>query len=294
MEGSAVTKHVMTRRAVLRSGLSLLEHAGIEDPRLNAERLLEYVLGISRTDLYAYPDDVIMMDARRRYETLIERRCEHEPLQYILGKTEFMSLSFGVTHGVLIPRPETEILVEMIIEKLSDEPGRRILDIGTGSGCIAVSLAHYLLEAEIVGIDISKSAIETARENARRNRVESRIRFTVMDISTEPFPGELYTDFDVVVSNPPYIALEEWDTLPKEVRAFEPRSALCDEGDGLSFYRIMASKAKHLVKTGGTVFWEVGDSQGEAVKAILSGEGYQDVSVYPDLNGVGRVVSGRW
>lgn len=271
----------------------MLERAGIEDPRLNAERLLGHVLGVARADMYAHPDRGIEEDGRKRYEALLRRRCGHEPLQYLLGETEFMSLRFRVMPGVLIPRPETEILVEVVAGSLSGRGETAILDVGTGSGCIAVSLAFLLPDARISGIDVSETAVRVARENAARNGVSGRVRFDSADVNSESFPGARDAMFDAVVSNPPYVSLAGWSRLPEEIRGHEPRGALCDEGDGLSFYRLLASKAKRVLFPGGHVFFEVGDGQDAAVESILSEQGYRDVEAYPDLNGIRRVIRGR-
>ena len=278
---------------VLKKATGFLDSKAIENPRLNGELLLCDLLGISRMDLYLQFDRPLTVDERNKYKDLLRRRESHEPLQYILGETEFMSLSFKVSSHVLIPRPETEILVERVIDCMKDKKHAHILDIGTGSGNIAVSLVRYLEGADVVASDVTKDILNIARHNAEVNGVSDKIRFTQADVSEEGFQKEFPSPFDVIVSNPPYVALEEWDTLPREIREYEPRTALCDEADGLTFYPIIAQKGKGMLKPGGFLFIEVGDGQGEKVCAILKKTGYTSVAMYPDLNGINRVVRGK-
>ena len=277
---------------VLREATAFLEERGIENPRLNAERLLGHALGLSRMDLYLRFEQPLSPREREIFKTLLRRRASHEPLQYILGETEFMSLPFKVVPDVLIPRPETETLVERVVEEMKDRKTIRILDIGVGSGNLAVSLAHYLDGAEIVGVDVDSGVLSVAEENGRRNRVGERIRFAVADVREETFVGRVDPPFDAVVSNPPYVSLEEWKTLPEEIREHEPKEALCDGGDGFSFFRLIASRGKELLKSGGKLFFEVGDGQSGRVKEILTDSGYREITGHPDLNGIERVVRG--
>lgn len=270
-----------------------LGRSGIADPRLNAERLLASVLKLDRMGLYLQFDKPLSSAERESFKALLKRRAGHEPLQYILGETEFMSLCFRVTRDVLIPRPETEILVERAVESCKGLGPVRILDIGTGSGCIAVSLAKMLPESNIDAADVSPSALSGARSNAELNGVAERVHFLEADVSGEDFIKTVHAPYDVVVSNPPYVSLAELPSLPKDVRDFEPRTALCDEGDGLSFYRIIALKAAILLSPGGKLFLEIGLGQKNSVFEILQSAGFTGIKAYPDLNGIDRVVKGE-
>ena len=274
---------------VLQEATRFLESKSIESSRLNAERLLAHVLDLTRMDLYLQFDKPLNQKEREGYKSLLRRRVGREPLQYILGETEFMSLPFKVTPDVLIPRPETELLVEKVAEQFGDSDSPHILDIGTGSGCIAISLAHRLPNARITGVDVSEAALKMAAQNAGLNRVDERITFQILDILQEE-SGEKQSEFDVIVSNPPYIALAEWEDLQEEVREFEPRISLCDEGDGLGFYRHIASRAPVFLKPKGRIYLEIGYTQSAAVQTIFEEAGFLKKVSYPDLNGIERVL----
>lgn len=279
---------------VLKEATLFLERRGIDSPRLNAERLLGFVLGFSRVDLYVNFEKPLSEKERDAYKRLLRRRGMFEPLQYILGETEFMSLSFKVTPDVLIPRAETEILVEKVIASIDMDDPVRLLEIGLGSGNIAVSLLNNLPDARVTGVEISKSALDLAKENAERNGVIDRICFLQADIREDGFIEKVGPPFDFVVSNPPYVSLSEWNSLPLEIREFEPRHALCDEADGLSFYRIIGRKGTQALKRGGRIIFEVGNQQGSKIRTICHELGYRNISITPDLNGFERVVIGQW
>jgi len=279
---------------VLKEATAFLESKGIENPRLNAERLMGHVLGISRIDLYVRFEQLLNKEERNAYKTLLKRRAKHEPLQYILGETEFMSLQFKLTPAVLIPRPETEILVEQVITSLGDQQGCRILDIGVGSGNIAVSLAKYLSRVNVVGIDTSNEVLALAKENAEWNGVGDQIQFVLADVNKEDFNRVIKGPFDLVVSNPPYISLDDFQKLSEEIREYEPREALCDGQDGLSFYQIIARKGIELLRSGGKLFFEIGDRQSQSVQLILKEAGYTSIRVFQDLNSMARVVQGNF
>lgn len=277
---------------VLRESTRFLERKGIENPRTHSERLMAMILGCTRLDLYLRFEDVLSTKERQALKALLHRRAMGEPLQYILEETEFMSLPFRLTSDVLIPRPETEILVEAVIRKMKP-PGRvRLLDVGVGSGNIAVSLASYIPAAEITGVDLESGVIKVARENAELNGVADRIRFIRADVTADGFSGLVEHGYDGCVSNPPYVSLEAWETLPREIREYEPRTALCDEGTGLRFFHIIASAAWNVLRGGGSLFFEVGDSQAEPVVGILEKNGYTGIETVPDLNRIPRVVFG--
>ncbi len=268
------------------------EKRHIENPRLNAERLLSGALGLDRVQLYLQFEKILTHRELDVFRAFVKRRISNEPLQYILGETEFMSLKFKVSPSVLIPRPDTETLVEAVLREIPEELPARILDIGTGSGNIAISLAHYLKASQITAVDISEEALELARENAAFNAVESRIRFIREDLFSPDFLLRLEQDFDAVVSNPPYISEEEFSTLPDEVRLFEPHTALRDGSDGLTFHRRIAELSEHLLRSGGRIYLEVGMGQAPRVAALLKEAGFDSVLTIQDLAGIERVVAG--
>jgi len=221
------------------------------------------------------------------FRALIQRRLAGEPIQYITGETEFYGLPFRVTRDVLIPRPETEHLVEKVLELATHFFAPRILDVGTGSGCIAVSLAHGIPHAHITAIDLSASALAIARENAKINGVE--VRFIKGDLLV-PVAGER---FEIVVSNPPYVASADRDTLSVEVRDFEPALALFAGEDGLEVYRRLIPAAFNALVPGGFVVLEIGYGQEQEIRALLSANGFAETEFIPDLQGIPRVVCAR-
>jgi len=277
---------------VLNHAVSFLKSKNIENPRLNAEHLLAHTLGKSRMDLYLDFKKPLTKAEREKYKKLLFRRAEHEPLQYIMEETEFMSLPFYVSPDVLIPRPETEILVEKVIEWSSAKKGLHILDIGCGSGTIAVSLAKYIEEVSITAVDISEKILNVARHNAEVNGVSEKIKLMCSDVKKENFTAQFSDTFNTVVSNPPYISRDEWETLPEEVQSHEPRQSLCDEADGLTYFQLISNKAMSLLQSGGALFFEVGYTQSREVQEILKQQGYKEIRSFPDLNQIERVVTG--
>lgn len=291
MLDSAKTWHVAE---ILNFTADYLKKNAFENPRLNAERLLAHTLNLNRIDLYLNFDRPLAKPELARFRLSIKRRLTHEPLQYIIGETEFFSLPFLVNPNVLIPRPETEILVEKVIEKCKKNfPNKSevsILDVGTGSGCIAVALAKHLKNAILTAIDISSAALETAKENARRNKVEDRMEFKQIDFMDENLPLSLPQKFDVIVSNPPYISSAEFDKLPGEVKNFEPPQALKDGKDGLGFYRRLAETFPKVINSHSFLAVEVGLGQAQFVKEIFAQNQFSEIEVYNDLNEIERVV----
>lgn len=251
------------------------------------ERMLSDLLSISRVELYLKFDHPVKQDHLQTLRTWIKRRLTGEPLAYITGKAEFFGLPLSVNPRVLIPRPETERVVEIALEKARDIRANRILDIGTGSGCIAVALARNLDQAQIVAIDQHDSVLKVARENARLNDVESKITFQKADIRSET-PQDR---FDLLVSNPPYIAEDELGELMDEVKRYEPVDALTDGGNGLELYRRIASQAREWIRPQGFAVMEVGlGSHPERVRKEFEKGGFVNIQVYQDYNGDDRVV----
>ncbi|MFZ0455524.1 MAG: peptide chain release factor N(5)-glutamine methyltransferase [Ignavibacteriaceae bacterium] len=269
-----------------------LQKKGIESPRINAELLLANILNCKRLDLYLKFDQPLKEEEINMYREFISRRGKFEPLQYITGSVEFFGLEFKVNSSVLIPRPETEILVEAIIDSAGKEENVDILDIGTGSGNIAVSVAKNLPNSKISAIDISSDALLVAEKNAKLNSVEGRIDF----MNDSILNGVIYAakKYDIVVSNPPYISVEEFGNLQPELKVYEPRTALTDEGDGFSFFRIISSKTKNLLKDKGKLFFEVGKDQYKQVENILLENGFRNINIKRDYLNIERVIYGEF
>ncbi|MGH7853379.1 MAG: peptide chain release factor N(5)-glutamine methyltransferase [Candidatus Binatia bacterium] len=278
--------------AVLRQAAQRLISCGIESGALDAEILLGHVLGMGREQIVVAANTPLNDTDGRAYEGLLSRRLRREPTSYITGRREFWSLDLHVTRDVLIPRPETELLVEIALTLAKGSArARRIIDLGTGSGAIAVALASELTNAEIVATDVSAEALAVAAGNAVLNGVNGRIRFALGDLF-EPIQPE--QPVDLIVSNPPYIRRSDIDTLEPEVSRWEPRGALDGGLDGLEYYRRIAAHAFRYLAPDGALAVEIGASTGQAVAAL-----FQDtpacaaVSIYNDYTGMERVVVAR-
>jgi release factor glutamine methyltransferase len=228
-------------------------------------------------------------DEIKIYREFLRRRSKSEPLQYILGRVEFYGLEFKVNPSVLIPRQETEILIETVLNSVNKSDKLKILDIGTGSGNISVSLASHLPCSEITTIDNSESALATAKLNAEHHHVAERIKFILYDIHSDE---SLDDQFDIVVSNPPYISEEEFPNLKDELKIYEPKYALTDSSDGLSYFKVISGKAEKILCAGGKIFFETGQGQSENVIEILSQSNFSEISVVKDYLNINRVVHG--
>lgn len=271
-----------------------LSERGFENSRLNVELLLAHVLGYNRIDLYLNAEKPLIPSELSGFKALLKRRLRREPLQYILGRTEFMSLPFTINSTILIPRPETEILVESVIAeaktRFQESEHIACLDIGTGSGNVAVALAIYLPGLNITAIDITAEGLALAQENARLNNVMDRIRFQLLDFFASDLRTRLTEKFQIVVSNPPYIATEEILSLPPEVRDFEPRLALDGGADGLKFYRKIATELKNLLHSDGFAAFEIGYQQAQAIQTLFKHHGLGPTRVLKDLTGKDRII----
>jgi len=256
---------------------------GIDSPRLDAELLLGDALGLNRVGLYMNFDRPLNADELTAYRERVKRRARHEPLAYIRGHVEFWSLDFTVTPAVLIPRPDTEVLVEEALKRLPDTG--RVLDIGAGSGAIAIALAHEKPKAHVEAIDVSEEALAVAAKNAAANGVQ--VVFKTGDLAE--FAGG---PFDLIVSNPPYIAEGERETLMPEVRDYEPGLALFAGADGLDAYRAIVARAPVQLKADGWLLFEVGHTQADAVRELLSAAGFSETFIRDDYAGIPRVVGG--
>ncbi len=264
-----------------------LAAAGVDSPRLDAELLLAHVLGCARLDLYLKFDRPLSDEDRGAYRALLKRRRDREPLQLIVGETEFYGHKLKMRPGVFIPRQETEVLVEKVLGLLPEGPVRA-LELGTGSGAISVALAKEREGLSIAASDLSKEALDLAADNASLCEVADRVEF----VETGGLPGG--ESVDLIVSNPPYVRLDEAAILPPEVADHDPHVALFAGEDGLDAYRLLAEQAPSRLRTGGLIALEIGETQGEAVSALLSGAGFEAVQVHPDLTGRDRVVIARF
>jgi release factor glutamine methyltransferase len=268
-----------------------LERKGIDEARTNAELLLADILNCKRLDLYLQFERPLQEDEKKKYREFISRRSKFEPLQYILGHTEFYGRKFNVYPSVLIPRPETEELIELIIEQNKSGSNLKILDIGTGSGNISITLAKELPGGDVVSIDISDDALETAKENAELNSVDGNLKLlnqSVLDDSIFDI-GQ----FDIIVSNPPYVSKEDFNDLQNEIKKFEPVSAVTDNGDGLKFYKRISSISKDLLEENGKIYFEVGVDMAGNVKQIMEMNGLKNIQIVKDYAGIERIVYGE-
>jgi release factor glutamine methyltransferase len=289
--GSSLSAHRLLER-----GASELRSTSVEESRFEAELLLRHALGWSRESLLARLNDPVSAEAAGHYFQLVERRRGRVPIQHILGNQEFFGLSFRVTPAVLIPRPETEGVVEEALRELAGDSrtavGRRIADVGCGSGCIGIALARELPEADVIAIDISPAALAVARENTIRHEVEGRVELVLGDL-LEPLV-ERGSRVDAVVSNPPYVVDAEIESLAPEVAEHEPRTALAGGGeDGLSVVARLLAQANEALKEGGLLFMEIGQGQDRRVAELASEAGLELLRIVPDLSGIPRIVVAR-
>lgn len=275
----------MNYRKLYETGKDRLEKAGIQEAALDARLLLEEVCRTDRNTLLVHGDRAVTEEEETQFRIFIERRSTHEPLQQITGWQEFMGLRFSVTEDVLVPRQDTETLVEEVMRYLRD--GMEILDVCTGSGCILLSLLWYSNGCRGVGCDISEKALAVAGQNAKELGISAQ--FIQSDLF-ESIEGR----FEYIVSNPPYIRKDMIPTLMEEVRDHEPLIALDGGEDGLDFYRKITREATEHLYSGGMLFFEIGYDQGEAVKLLMEEEGYEEVTVSQDLAGLDRVVYGTF
>lgn len=259
---------------------------GIESARLEAELMLAATLDMDRVGLYVNFERPLDPAELTDFREKVRRRASREPVQYILGETEFWSLQFQVNPAVLIPRADTEVLVEEALARLDEAAS--ILDVGTGSGAIAVALAHEKPQATVTALDRSESALEVARSNASLNEVEKRVDCVAGDLAAIPSGP-----FDMIVSNPPYIPSRDWETLMPEVRDHEPRLALDGGDDGLTAYRHLAVQANKALVPGGWLLVEVGIGQAQDVSALFLAAGLTEIGQRDDYAGIARVVMGR-
>jgi len=278
-----------TIRALMEWTEKHFREKGIESPRLEAHLLLAHALECRKTEVYTRWDEVVSEEQRGRFRDLIKRRLEGCPVQYLLGYRDFFLLNFEVTPAVLIPRTETELLVTEALNHLKPLNAPRVLDIGTGSGCIAISIAHCHSTAEVTASDISGEALEVARRNAERHGVAEKIRFLQGDLLA-PLNGEM---FDLIVSNPPYVSHPEYEELAPHVRNFEPRLALDGGADGYSIYDRLIPGSKQHLAPGGKLLLEIGHAQEEGVRQRVAAAGLSANATIRDDQRHPRVIAAR-
>ena len=273
-------------KAFLEWSTDHLSQAGIDSPRIEAEVLLTGALRLCREEIYLRPERILSEDEKSILRDLVERRVRREPIAHILGDKEFWSLDFKTTPDVFIPRPETERLVDTVLEKVKGIVSPSILDVGTGSGCIASTLGLEIPDSTILGIDNSPSALNVANDNKNKLATQN-VSFEELNILEQIPTGE----FDLLVSNPPYVPLDEMDELMKDVKDFEPPNALTDNNDGLMFYRRFSEMSWHCIKQNGWSILEVGlGGHPKKVKSIFIESGYSEVELIKDYNGDDRVL----
>ena len=282
-------------RDLMKFTINHLQQHGFGEARLTIELLLSHALQCQRIELYTHFDKPLSTAELKTFRELYQRRLTHEPVQYIVGTTSFMGLQFVVDNRVFIPRPETETLVEQVMLKCNQRvegEETHILDVGTGSGNIAVSLAKLVRKTWITSMDKSAKALEVAQANARSHGVTENIKF--LNANFLEASELLFTrQFDYLISNPPYVSIQEWQELDPEVRQFEPKQAVSDQNDGYEFYRRIGEVGPQLIRGGGWAIVEVGDGQAERVSEIFRSAAFAEISVVKDLQEVPRVVLGR-
>ncbi|MFB3813598.1 MAG: peptide chain release factor N(5)-glutamine methyltransferase [Terriglobales bacterium] len=278
----------MQLKAALESAVRQLDASSVGSPRMNAEVLLMFTLGCDRAYLYAHPERELNTDELARYEAALAERARGVPSQYITGHQEFWGLDLIVTPAVLIPRPETEHLVEATLGLARGLPHPRIVDVGTGSGCVALALAHELPQADLWATDISDAALEVARANAARLQLAERVRFAETNLLSAL---DAATRFDFVVSNPPYVGEGEADKVQREVKKFEPKEAVFAGPEGLDVIARLIPQARAHLEPGGWLLMEIGYTQEAKVRALL--EDWTEARTIPDLQGIPRVIAAK-
>jgi release factor glutamine methyltransferase len=276
-------------RQAIHAAIAQLEAAEIEAPRISAEVLVFHVIGCDRAYLFAHPGRELTLDEQSQYDTLVSRRAAGEPLQYLTGHQEFWKADFLVNPAVLIPRPETEHLIESaldLIRHFAMGPHLKIIDVGTGSGAIAISIARELPQAEMHAVDLSPSALEVARTNAER--LGAKVHFAESDVLDGVIRD---ASFDFVVSNPPYVGLNEADKVQEVVKHYEPHIAVFAGDEGLDVIRRLIPQAREALRPGGWLLMEIGYSQSQAVMPLLGA--WHNVHSLPDLAGIPRVIAAR-
>lgn len=270
----------------------MLESSGITEPRREANSLLAFALGKDKTFLIAHSEYELSVDEEKRFDDFLLRRAQREPFQYIVGKQEFYGLDFFVTKDVLIPRPETELIVETAIEFLKKKENPTFCEVGIGSGCISVSILHELKSACAIGLDISPKALEIAEKNASAHAVLNRLELKISNVFEvlKDEKGEKDEKFDLIASNPPYISIEEMKDLQAEVRDFEPLAALTDNKDGFSIIEKIVAESPKFLNENGLLLMEIGFGQADKVRQMFSPQIWESVDMLFDLQKIPRTI----
>lgn len=283
----------ITIKSAVSSGIRRLKECNIDNADYDSFALLSDIIGLDRTYYLMHGDEPVSEENMQMFNEYISRRCSHEPLQYILGKAWFYGREYIVNENVLIPRADTEVLIEQTLKQIDrgNLKSARILDMCTGSGCIAVTLALEVKESCVAAVDLSKEALQVAEKNC--DKLSAGNVLLIQSDLFDKLGNYRKEQFDIIVSNPPYIETEVIGTLAEEVRRFEPKMALDGMGDGLYFYRKITEEATHFLKNGGYLLYEIGYNQGEAVSDIMRAAGFENIEVIKDYAGLDRVVKGR-
>jgi release factor glutamine methyltransferase len=274
---------------ILKKATEILHSGGIAEPRREASSLLSFAIEKSKTFLIAHSEYELTIEEEINFQKVLQRRANREPLQYITGKQEFYGLDFIVTPDVLIPRPETEMIVENALEILKLRQSARFCEIGVGSGCISVSILHNVPMSSAVGLDISEKALEIAKRNAEKHQVSEKLDLKISDV----FSCLANEKFDLIVSNPPYIPRRDIENLQREVRDFEPLNALTDGGEGLSIIEKIITDAPKFLKPRGFLLIEIGFGQAEDVRRMFDAKIWKMIEILPDPQRIPRMVKAR-
>jgi len=268
-----------------------LQKKGVESPRLNAELLLAHILNCKRLSLYLMFDRPLNEKETNQYRDFLSRRSKREPLQYIIGTTEFYNVTLKIDSRALIPRPETELLVELIINHYKEKSNLKFLDIGVGSGCITVALLKNLSKSTAIAIDISDDALSLTKENLLLNNIGDVIQLIKFNALEDDYSK--LGKFDFVVSNPPYVSKEEYENLQPELKYYEPRIALTDNENGLKFYEVIIKNSHNILNPKGKLFFEIAPSIAEEVKRLFAANNFFNINLIKDLNNHFRIIYGE-
>lgn len=283
---------VRTIQNLLNQATQYLTEKGVDSPRLSAELLLSQVLRVQRIELYTHFDKAVTKEQADKLQELVKRAGENEPIAYLIGKTEFYSLELDISNACMIPRPETELLVERAIEFLRNRTGTQfVCDLCTGCGCIAVAIAKNFVNCEIIATDISDAALEVAAKNIEKYNLGNRIKLLCGDLFDAIIPQLDVEKFDLIVCNPPYVSAAEYEKLDKNVKDYEPKTALYAGTDGLDIYRRIIEKADAFLKADGAIMLEIGYAQGQAMRELLEQTGnFSEIRIEKDFHDNDRIV----
>lgn len=292
-DGATITGNSVTLGALMAEAVAALREAGIENARMDARILLSSAAEVDGSRIAAWPEDLVAHDRVAKFRDMVARRLKREPVSRILGQRDFWRYSFKLSAETLDPRPDSETIVELALDWLEDRDAPTVVDFGTGTGCLILSIIGDLQNARGLGVDISPGAVACARENAYRLDLADQVDFRVSDWDSAITEAERQDGFDLVVSNPPYITRDDMEILSPDVREYDPRVALTDEGDGLGAYRILSQVAFSLVKPAGFVIFEIGQGQEDDVACLLVEAGFVGVEYREDLGGIVRCVAAK-